>query len=238
MKTSGLKYLTIYGELKEEVLAGVYPVGELFPAEPVLQQRFHVSRITIRHAVQMLVDEGFLERMHGIGTIVVSQKESLQLQDLLSFSKENKKKITAAKLLNFSPSMAASPYVSSKLDLPKGATVSCIESLRLVDKEIIGFQRVYCPDFIALTEEKIADPNVSLYQVFNELGYRVAKAEETIESVIAGSQLAAYLEIQSDSPLLYVQRTTRDQENRFVEFAEFFYHGDRYQYHVELESPE
>lgn len=90
MRTNSIKYLSIYEDLKEEIINGTYPIGGLFPAEPELQTLFGVSRITVRHAVQLLVDEGYLQRIHGVGTVVVSQKESLQLQNLLSFSEEYK----------------------------------------------------------------------------------------------------------------------------------------------------
>lgn len=237
MRANGLKYLTIYDELKKEITEGNYAIGASFPTEPALQERFNVSRITVRRAVQMLVDEGYLRRMHGVGTIVISQKESLQLQDLISFSKENDGKVVQSTLLSFEPYFFASSYICSKLDLPKNSTVSCHEKLRWVDEKVIGFQRVYCPNFLSLTKKEVSMPNVSLYEVFNEKGYRVTKANETIESVVADKKLAQRLKIEKGDPLLYVQRTTSDQVGRLVEFAEFFYRGDRYQYHVELQAP-
>lgn len=237
MKANGLKYLTIYDELKKEITEGKYAIGDPFPTEPMLQERFNVSRITVRRAVQMLVDEGYLQRMHGVGTIVVSQKESLQLRDLVSFSKENNDRTVQSTLLSFEPYLSASPYICSKLDLSKNTFVSCHEKLRWVDGEVIGFQRVYCPIFLSLSEKEISTPDVSLYEVFREKGYRVSKANETIESVVADKKLARHLNIEEGNPLLYVQRTTSDQIGRLVEFAEFFYRGDRYQYHVELQAP-
>lgn len=237
MRANGLKYLSIYDELKKEIIEGRYAIGDSFPTEPILQERFNVSRITIRHAVQMLVDEGYLQRMHGVGTIVISQKESLQLQDLVSFSKENDDKTVQSTLLSFNSYISANPYVCSKLDLSKGSFVSCHEKLRWVDGKVIGFQRVYCPTSLSLTKEEVSASNVSLYQVFSEKGYHVTKANETIESVTADSKISEHLKIPKGSPLLYVQRTTSDQVGRLVEFAEFFYRGDRYQYHVELQAP-
>lgn len=237
MKANGLKYLTIYDELKKEITEGIYVIGDSFPTEPVLQERFNVSRITVRRAVQMLVDEGYLRRMHGVGTIVISNKESLQLQDLISFSKENDDKVVQFTLLSFEPYFFASPYICTKLDLPKNSSVSCHEKLRWVDGKVIGFQRVYCPSFLSLTKKEVSKPNVSLYEVFNEKGYHVNKADETIESVVADKKLAQHLKIEKGDPLLYVQRITSDQVGRLIEFAEFFYRGDRYQYHVELQAP-
>ncbi|WP_082191017.1 family 1 glycosylhydrolase [Peribacillus loiseleuriae] len=52
-----------FEELKQKITNGDYPIGDLFPAEPDLQKRYNVSRITVRHAVQLLVDEGYVQRI-------------------------------------------------------------------------------------------------------------------------------------------------------------------------------
>ncbi|MGG5372224.1 GntR family transcriptional regulator [Enterococcus sp. AZ196] len=237
MKGNSVKYLAIYEELKQEIINGAYTVGETFPAEPELQQRFNVSRITVRHAVKLLVDEGYLQRIHGVGTIVLSQKESLQLQTLLSFTEENNDRDAHSSLYSFNESVVADPTVCSHLELPKGATVSCHERVRWVDGIPISFQRVYCPSFIKLVSEELEAPDASLYKLLREKGFVVTKAQETIESVISDKQLAECLNIEENKPLLYVERVTRDQKDRLIEYTEFFYRGDRYRYNVQLQVP-
>ena len=86
MKGNSVKYLAIYEELKQEIIHGNYPVGDPFPAEPDLQKRFNVSRITVRNAVKLLVDEGYVQRIHGVGTIVLSRKLQLILWSALNWS--------------------------------------------------------------------------------------------------------------------------------------------------------
>ncbi|MFU0792022.1 MAG: GntR family transcriptional regulator [Virgibacillus proomii] len=237
MRRNKIKYLQIYEELKQQITNGDYPIGDLLPAEPDLQKQFNVSRITVRHAVQLLVDEGYVQRIHGVGTIVLSQKKSLQLQKLLSFSEENNENSLQSSLISFEEAIPANPVVCSQLDLPKGTMVSCHERLRQYNDIPIGFQRVYCPPFLSLSAEELRAPNVSLYELFRKKGYEVKKAKETIESVVANEKKAKLLKVPKNSPLLYVQRITRDQQDRLIEYAEFFYRGDRYRYHVELQVP-
>lgn len=237
MKGNSVKYLAIYEELKQEIINGVYTVGETFPAEPELQQRFSVSRITVRNAVKLLVDEGYLQRIHGVGTIVLSQKESLQLQTLLSFTEENNDRDAHSSLYSFTESMVADPTVCSHLELPKGARVSCHERTRWVDGIPISFQRVYCPSFIELSADELEAPDASLYKLLREKGFVVTKAQETIESVVSDKHLAERLDIEENKPLLYVERVTRDQKDRLIEYTEFFYRGDRYRYNIQLQVP-
>lgn len=237
MNKNKVKYLAIYEDLQQKITNGDFLVGDLLPSESDLQKQYNVSRITIRNAVQLLVDEGYVQRIHGIGTIVVSQKKALQLQNLLSFSEENKEYNVRSALISFEEEIPANPIVCSKLELPKGTTVSCHERVRWIDGIPIGFQRVYCPTFIPLSAEELDTPDASLYELFRQKGFFVKKAKESIESVVADKRLANKLNIKKNSPLLYVQRVTKDRENRLIEYAEFFYRGDRYRYHVQLEVP-
>ena len=125
----------------------------------------------------------------------------------------------------------------SKLDLPKGAEVSKHERLRYVDDQCIGFQRVYCPSYIDLKEKDLADKHASLYQIMRSQGFIVTTAQETIESVVSDEELSNLLKIEMNTPLLYVERLTKDHKNRLVEYAEIYYRGDRYRYHVQLKVP-
>lgn len=161
----------------------------------------------------------------------------MQLQNLLSFSEENKEYNLQSSLFSFEASIPASPLVCSQLDLPKSAMVSCHERIRWIDEIPISFQRVYCPSFISLSAEELSSSDASLYQLFRIKGYMVKKANETIESVVANEELAKILKVAENSPLLYVQRVTRDEQDRLIEYAEFFYRGDRYRYNVQLEIP-
>ena len=187
--------------------------------------------------MKLLVNDGYVRRIHGVGTIVLSKKEFLQLQTLLSFSEENNNRSVRSSLVSFKASIPANSTVCSHLDLPKGVTVSCHERLRWVEDTCIGFQRVYCPPFISLSANELTAEDASLYQALRKKGYVVTKAEETIESIIANKELAAHIKVPENSPLLYVQRVTKDQKDRLIEYAEFFYRGDRYRYNVQLQIP-
>lgn len=235
MQSGNAKYLMIYEELKKEIKNGTYPVGETFPAEPELQNRFGASRITVRHSVQMLVDDGYLQRMSGIGTIVINRKSSLQLQNLISFSEENKNAVST--VLSVHTDVKPSTLVSSNLKLSNDILVSCQERLRWVDGAPISYQRVYCPQFVGLTEEELQDPNISLYKLLKEKGYVVKSAQETIEAVLADAAFAGYLQIEKGSPLLFVKRVTSDEKERVIEYAEIIYRGDMYRYRLQLTAP-
>ena len=65
-------YLQIQAELRDRIVSGRYPVGELLPTEADLCTEFGASRYTVREALRRLTEHGFVRRRQGAGTLVVS----------------------------------------------------------------------------------------------------------------------------------------------------------------------
>ncbi|UOC14474.1 GntR family transcriptional regulator [Staphylococcus agnetis] len=67
------KFLNIYNTLFEEIQMGKFPGGQALPTEKVLCERFGVSRMTLRQAIKILVEDGVIESIRGKGHIVIPQ---------------------------------------------------------------------------------------------------------------------------------------------------------------------
>ena len=65
-------YEQVYSALCRDIDLGIYKSGEQIPAEGYLCEKFHVSRVTVRKALQKMVDKKILVKRHGIGTFVSS----------------------------------------------------------------------------------------------------------------------------------------------------------------------
>ncbi|MDD3141679.1 MAG: GntR family transcriptional regulator, partial [Lachnospiraceae bacterium] len=66
-----------------------------------LSEKYDVSRITVRKAVTLLVDEGILVKQHGIGTFVAKQKINRHVNIIMGFTQscESEGKKASATLL-------------------------------------------------------------------------------------------------------------------------------------------
>lgn len=64
------KYEQLADNLRESILRGEYQVDELIPSENTLQETYKLSRHTVRQAIGVLVNEGFLRKARGSGTYV------------------------------------------------------------------------------------------------------------------------------------------------------------------------
>lgn len=79
-------YIQIHNQIKKDIEAGKWKIGEKIPSERELAENFSVSRMTLRQAIQTLVDEGILERKIGSGTFVARKKVQEKMSGITSFT--------------------------------------------------------------------------------------------------------------------------------------------------------
>ncbi|MCB4768116.1 FadR family transcriptional regulator [Ancylobacter sp. Lp-2] len=66
-------YRSTLARLGKDICAGIYPPGQVIPAEPVLCARLGVSRIVVREAIKGLASKGMVEARRRTGTVVLDQ---------------------------------------------------------------------------------------------------------------------------------------------------------------------
>lgn len=64
------KYIHLFEELKRRILQGEYQNGQRLPGENEMAGEFAMSRQTVRQALSLLEQEGFIQRRQGSGTYV------------------------------------------------------------------------------------------------------------------------------------------------------------------------
>lgn len=74
-------YWQVANDLREAIANDVYHVGARIPTEPELSCLYDVSRITIRKAIELLVEEGLLVKRQGKGTFVCEGNAVPMLHD-------------------------------------------------------------------------------------------------------------------------------------------------------------
>lgn len=71
-----VKYKTIYDSIKDKILNKEYPANSKIPDEISLCKEYNCSRMTMKKALDLLVQEGLLYRKRGQGSFVMSSNNS------------------------------------------------------------------------------------------------------------------------------------------------------------------
>ncbi len=232
--------IPLYYQVKESLLGEIrtkqFKVGDLIPSESELQDKFKVSRITIRRAIQELVQEGHLYTQQGKGTFVSRPKASQEL-NLISSWAETMVELgmhPETKIIKYSEEPAP-VNVAKQLNIPIGSMVYRLERLRYADNEPTCIMTNYLVPAIV---PGLIDKGLrceSLYEVL-EKNYSLvlSRAEETVEAKAAKMAEASMLNVKRGFPLLYATRVTYDITDRPVEVVISISRADRYSYKIKL----
>jgi GntR family transcriptional regulator len=220
--------------LKEAIQAGEYRPGDQVPSEHELMIQFNVSRATARKAISDLVLEGWLYRVQGRGTFVAKPKFPQTLSRLTSFTEDMRLLglIPGARLLS-SQVEEASQEVSERLSLSPGELVIRVERLRLANDKPMALNISVLPyRLVPGLEHEDLEQN-SLYQTLEDrYNLVLSRAEETLETSLADSEIAELLEIPVGAPLLFVDGVVFLKNGVPIEWVRIWYRGDRYRFYI------
>ena len=135
-------YQQLYTILRDELTRGEWKPGDRMPSETELITIYGVSRITVRQAFDLLVNDGFVYRRRGSGTFVTTRSSDSSLNRILSFTEDMEQRglrpetrLIAARL------EPAAADVARKLGIEPGEELAVLESLCLADDAPMGMER-------------------------------------------------------------------------------------------------
>lgn len=231
-------YLQLKDTLETQIRAGVYRRHERLPSERELSERFGVSRMTARHALLTLVNDGAVYTRIGKGTFVAGPKIDQQLQSLSGFSHEIRlrgnrpsSRVLEARISH------ATPDVAAALGLTGGDDVVILARLRLADGMPLAFETAYLPAVMVpglLAHDFTVE---SLYDVL-ERDYRLqlTHAEQRLEAGLATPRELELLQVAAPAAVLRMRRLTLAADRTPVEWVLSTYRGDRYSFRTTLSA--
>jgi GntR family transcriptional regulator len=232
MPTESPRYEEIASYLRTLVATG-HP-GDRLPSDAELCERFEVSRMTARHAVQQLEQEGLLYRRRGQGTFIATRPVMRVLGSPLSFTESMRRRglRASSRLLNWAE-IDPSPENISSLQLLAGQRPWVLERLRLADGVPMAIERVVMhPTLAAVTTEDFVEG--SLHGAFERMGRIPTRAQAWVSARIADSRERRLLEVSHPAVLLVEQRVISDQDEIPFEHTETRYAAERFRFETVL----
>lgn len=211
-------------------------VGDPIPPERVLVEECNVSRLTVRRAVDDLVQEGLLTRRHGSGTYV-ARPTITQSPTASSFSVDLLRRgLTPVSRVIGVDQTDAGARLSWRLEVVPSDRVVIVRRLRLAGGEPMAIATTYLP--AALVPDLPVDEleQRSLYRVLEErYGLKVSAGTQTVQPTVTSPEETAMLKVPPYSPAFLFRTTTRTGDGTVVEFTQTVFRGDRYLITAELD---
>jgi GntR family transcriptional regulator len=231
-------YAQLRDTLRADLLAGRLRAHEQLPSERELCARFRVSRMTVRQALLDLAREGLIYSRAGKGTFAGEPKIDQQLRTLSGFSQDMRSRgsVPSSRVLE-AKTERADAHIARTLKLAPGAKVIVLTRVRLSDGIPLAIETAHLPYALCPNLLRHDFARESLYAVLErEYGYRLTRAEQTIEAALARPREAALLQITLPAPVLVMERLTYTDQGVLIEHVHSIYRGDRYKFYSTLTS--
>ncbi len=186
-------YAQIVEQLKQDIESGVYSKDGRLPTEAELSAEYGVSRITIRRAVEELVNQSLVEKRQGKGTFICAPKLTRQLDGPMSFTEmcaANGLK-ARAKLLDAGISSPSSLDVREALGLKEGEPAVRIRRLRYAgDRPLVLEDNFYPLEYSYLLSIDLENDSIYRY-LQQEKGIELRRTTMRLSIVRADVKLAS-----------------------------------------------
>jgi GntR family transcriptional regulator len=238
------KYHQIYLVLREQLEEGRFVHG--LPGELELTRQFGVGRVTVRRALEQLVEEGLIVREAGRGTRPTTRAEQGRnppaqspvehsgsrlnglLENLVQVSRSTSVKVLDWRIIQASPEMAQA------LQVPEGTKLRKAVRRRSASAGPVSLITTYVPDELVRGYGRKELAVKPMLQLLEESGIVPGRARQTISARQADAQVAAELQVAVGTALLQVRRLVYDTQDRPVQLLHGLYRPDRYEYQMEL----
>lgn len=230
------RYVQVYSAIRDWIYQGTYKPGQRLPTESALGDLFQLSRITIRKAVDMLVDEELVTRQAGRGTFVVDDlADAPVLGDMEQLLRKVQRlgrntRVARAEVQE----LEADAETRKDLQLPPGARVQRASHVRLLEKEPIGYVVTYVPAALHVRFDLNELNESPMLTLLERKGVDIASGDQVITATLADARLAGLLGTAVGAPLLHIRLMVFDSRRRPVERLVAWYRADHYQHHVHL----
>ncbi|MFN8222973.1 MAG: GntR family transcriptional regulator [Gaiellales bacterium] len=221
--------------IEAQIRSGALPPGSRLQSERDLAERFGVSRVTVRRALDALAREGFVRAAPGSGRYVEAAALTEPPNALLSFTELGAQRglLATSRVLGARVRPATLEEADAARIAP-GANLFELRRLRMLDGVAVALDHTRVPLAVAPDLPTIDFETTSLYAALAAAGASVVSADYSTEACAATAPQARRLGVDPGDPLLLARTTSFDAAGRVVELGETFYRGDRYRFHATL----
>lgn len=220
-------YLRVRRTVLDRITTGVYPVGSMMPSENELAQEFNTTRLTIRAAIDALVERGMVRRVQGKGAFVAGPVTGVACRHR-GFRGSTRSDCAEPTVRVLSQSVReAGPYYAYIFGIEPDDLLYVVRRLNSVDGKPVAIERTMIPLALFPGIEDVDISVFSLYETYEMLGHRVALAQEKLDIEALGARDAALLDTEPGDLVLSLECISYHDDMRPIEYAISYNRGDR-----------
>ncbi|RLQ96893.1 trehalose operon repressor [Falsibacillus albus] len=230
--TKNNKYMQIYQDLSQQIEKGTYKPSETLPSENELAEIYETSRETIRKALTLLSQKGFIQKIRGKGSIVLDvSKMSFPISGLVSFKELQNSLGRESKTIVYEFGLIkADEEIANHLNMKIGDEVWKVIRARQIQGERIildkdFFQKKHVP---VLSKEACEN---SIYEYLeNELHISISFAKKEIVVEPCTEEDRNYLDLENYDHVVVVKNYVYLDDATLFQYTESRHRLDKFRF--------
>ncbi len=224
-----IRYQSIAEDLRQRLSEGEFAASGLLPSEAALSDRYGVSRVTVRRALESLRAVGLVDSRQGFGWLVAAEPLRQDLSRLATLDRQ-----LAAAGVRSERRIESFGFVTPPArigELLGARSVLEVRRVNLADGQPFAVVTVWCPEDLGAG---LSRDDVARSSFLEQLPVAVGGATQTIGAAAAEQGDAELLGIPVGAPVLVAERTTRSTSGRVVLVSEHVFPAHRTRFVVDL----
>lgn len=226
------KYVTIYKEWKEKIESGQIAEGERLPTESSLMESYQVSRDTVRKSLNLLEQNGYIQRGRGRASLVMpKQRYTFPLSEIASFQEVNKLSNAHAETEVVNLDILQDSHKINKIfqQSVNGEVYELIRVRRMKDEAVILDKDYFVRDVVPRLP--LNECKVSVYRYLEEeLGLQISYAVKEITVQKANAEDYELLDMGDYNMVVVVKSHTYLENNTLFQCTESRHRPDKFRF--------
>ncbi|WP_455714311.1 trehalose operon repressor [Anaerosporobacter sp.] len=229
------KFETIYKDLKEKIEKEEYTFQDLLPSENTLVDIYSCSRNTVRRAIALLAEAGYVQSQHGKGVRVIYQptpQTAFTIGGIESFHESaiRNHKIPFTKVIQFAE-IHTDNRIAQKTGFPLGSEIYYIQRVRYLDDTPLIFDiNIFLKSEVPGLTEEICRHSIYDY-IENTLHMHIVTSKRQIKVQKSTEIDEEYLDLTDYHVLAVVTSQTYNANGVQFEYTESRHHPDYFCFH-------
>ena len=224
MSSSIPRYRQLYEVLRKQIVEGVYKSGDLLPSENNLCAQHRITRPTVRHALDNMLNEGMIRKHKGKGSIVNGPPIGIGILSISGTTSALGKHNLRTRILS-KPVIAQWPgsFMFQLSEEFRQSGCIYLERLRLVNDVPVFYDLNYLPNINLPRFCNRRFEDQSLFDILRRaFQIEVKSGEQRIRAIRADEKIHEYLNVPAGHPILNLQRKLMTNRPGFYFFSSIY----------------